>query len=177
MFINLSVKDSYIDKHWEPLERDNSRAVVKRYMMEYAEERDLQAELASNNASIQQLTTSASCALGRGLGRATRDADLDSLVEDAGVTPMRHRTLNMSGSSAYPPETPTRPSMASARSLLTPSAAAKHHRKMMVDLEHDRYPGLPDSKEYKDRGKVDLMKYWNLCEPVWILVDILVTDI
>ncbi|KAG8709954.1 hypothetical protein FRC09_000388 [Ceratobasidium sp. 395] len=104
----------------------------------------------------------ASSALGRGLGRATRDADLDSLVDDVGVIPMRHRTSNMSSTSAHPPETPTRPSTASSRNLLTPNVAAGYSRKTMVDFEHDRYLGLPDSKEYKDLGKVDLVKYWNI---------------
>lgn len=139
-------------------------------MREYAEERDRQAELASSSASIQRLSTSASGALGHGLGRIARNSNtfhLGNLDDDVGVTPPRRHTSDTAGSAICPPETPTRPSTLSSNSSLPLDVIARRNREMIVELEHDRYLGLPDSKKYEDLGKIDLVKYWNVSELIW----------
>ncbi|QRV97805.1 hAT family dimerization protein [Ceratobasidium sp. AG-Ba] len=164
MFLNPSVKYTYIDKHWTHEEQENARVVVMKYLTEYAEARENDARLASTSSSAHALSNKASSSLGRGLANMFHDNNMgyQCTLDDMGVTPPRYRPISSAGlPNPVPPDTPIRrPASASINLGLTSSST--NECRLLAELEHNRYLGSPDPNKFEDLGRIDLVKYWSI---------------
>ncbi|CAE7090735.1 unnamed protein product [Rhizoctonia solani] len=152
MVLNPAIKYSWIDKYWTQDERKYARSIVNRYMLEYAEAQDFDAQYPNGHNS----SSSAVQAQLSGLDTVFNWADTtDNHIGSLGsvtptASPIVSRTVSLSDP---PPPSPLRPDSTPVR------VRTAAQRSFSVELEHKKYIdlGLWDTKR---QGPLDLVKHW-----------------